>query len=406
MELKVYMKKIYDVGIIGAGVAGCFAALRASEYEGKFILFELGRPPIKRRRQLEGWLGCLPGSDGKFYLNDKDKVKPFVDGRKSRHVYDWILSNLESSGPLKLTSNKLPTNNFIKKAESLGYQLNSSDFFQWKPENIHKFSKYISNIIEDKVDLVFDNEAYHILKKKNYFQVITESGDYYCNKLLLCVGRGGWRWANKIFKDFGLLVKDDTVRVGIRVEIAAQYVKDLNKSHCSLSGNNLEIGPFCWNGTVIPEDHADLAISSFRSNENRWHTDKVSFNLMSNKYISTSGVDETERLAKLAFLLFNDRVGRDKIKSLLRKESPISALKEYDWLEDAINNVNNIITSTVNRGYYYSPSIITHSGEININYDFETDVKGLFVAGESAGIFGLLAAALSGTIAFEGAING
>ena len=62
----------YDIGIIGAGVAGAFAALRiAKEYKNfKTIVFDLGRPPMKRRRQLEGWFGCLPNSDGKFYLSD------------------------------------------------------------------------------------------------------------------------------------------------------------------------------------------------------------------------------------------------------------------------------------------------------------------------------------------------
>ena len=29
---------------------------------------------MKRRRQLEGWLGCLPNSDGKIYLSDTSKV--------------------------------------------------------------------------------------------------------------------------------------------------------------------------------------------------------------------------------------------------------------------------------------------------------------------------------------------
>jgi len=62
---------IYDVGIIGAGVAGSFASLKlAKEHKNvKAILFDLGRPPMKRRRQLEGWLGCLPNSDVKLYLS-------------------------------------------------------------------------------------------------------------------------------------------------------------------------------------------------------------------------------------------------------------------------------------------------------------------------------------------------
>ena len=85
----------YDVGIIGAGVAGSFAALKiAKDHKNiKTILFDLGRPPMKRRRQLEGWLGCLPNSDGKLYLNDLDRVSNLVGAKKTKSAYNWVENN-------------------------------------------------------------------------------------------------------------------------------------------------------------------------------------------------------------------------------------------------------------------------------------------------------------------------
>jgi len=67
------MDKSYDIGIIGGGIAGAFAALRLAEHhkKKKCILFELGRPPAKRRRQLEGWFGCFPFGDGMGAKNSK-----------------------------------------------------------------------------------------------------------------------------------------------------------------------------------------------------------------------------------------------------------------------------------------------------------------------------------------------
>lgn len=40
---------VFDVGIVGAGVAGAFAALRVAERhkKTKAILFDIGRPPGK-----------------------------------------------------------------------------------------------------------------------------------------------------------------------------------------------------------------------------------------------------------------------------------------------------------------------------------------------------------------------
>ena len=97
------MSNILDIGIIGAGVSGAFAALRISEHYPKLktIIFDISAPPAKRRRFLEGWLGCLPNSNGRFYSSDLEKINSMVDGRKSRHLSSWVLSHLESVNKLK-----------------------------------------------------------------------------------------------------------------------------------------------------------------------------------------------------------------------------------------------------------------------------------------------------------------
>src|SRR5574339_575618 len=111
------------------------------------------------------------------------------------------------------------------------------------------------------------------------------------------------------------------------------HLKDFNKSNCTLTkGSDLEIGPFSWYGTVIPEDHLDLAISAFRSNENRWKTDKVSFSLIGNRPFPNTGFEETDRMGKLAFVLANDRVIKERVSAILTKKSRISIIDEYNWL--------------------------------------------------------------------------
>ena len=99
---------IFDVGIIGAGVAGAFATAKiAKDYkDAKTIVFDLGRPPMKRRRQLEGWLGCLPNSDGKLYISDINKVSELTGLRKAKSSFTYfnhILSNVDN---FKVTKDK------------------------------------------------------------------------------------------------------------------------------------------------------------------------------------------------------------------------------------------------------------------------------------------------------------
>lgn len=397
---------IYDIGIIGAGVAGAFAATRiAQNYKGiKTVLFDLGRPPAKRRRQLEGWLGCFPFGDGKLHTNDVKDVMEVVDGRKARPAEKYIYSILEQAGPIKVVPDKLPNISTQHQAEKLGFEIFENPYIQWKTDSIHRLSKNMADIIKDNIDCNFDTEVLSITKNNNVFSITTTIGDFQCNKLIMAVGRSGWRWVTDVYKTFGIALEDNTAKFGIKAEISAQYMKDFNKSHCSFVKDELEIGSLCWNGTVIPEDHADLVISSFRSNEERWKTDKVSFNIIG--YIKgQTGVKETDRLAKLAFLLFNDRVGKDKIKSILKKESPLSALPEYNWLIDVIKNLDPLFPALISRGYYHSPAIDPMAVPILLGANLDTDVEGLFAAGESAGFKGIMAAAISGVVAADGAVR-
>lgn len=396
-------EKKFDVGIIGAGVAGAFACSRIAENypSTKTVLFDIGRPPGKRRRQLEGFLGSFPGSDGKLYVNDKDRVGEIVDGRRLRAAHAWVTEMLEAAGPKKITKDPLPSATAQKRVKDNNFEIISNPYIQWKPESVHELSKIMADTLEiqKNFEFSFDNEVTKIIKKKGGFLVATAAnGDYFCKKIILCVGRSGWRWATALYKDLGITVEDDIAKIGIRLEMNAANLKDFNKSHCSLVRSDLELGPFSWNGTIIPEDHSDLVISAFRSNEPRWKTDKVTFSLIYNKEFKGAGVYQAERLGKLSFLLFNDRVSRERVKAILKKDTQLNLIPEFDWLEKALTETEKVIPSIINKGYFHVPHIIPIASKINLNPNLESEVEGLYVAGESSGISGILAAALTGTI--------
>lgn len=423
----------WDIGIIGAGVAGVFAALRLAEKHRhlKVVVFEFGPPPPnclrqdpirvkRRRRQLEGWLGCFPTGDGKIYLDeDAENVLGLVDGRRVRAIRDWFSAQLAEVNAQKIVKSKNPNASVKKTIAEHGFDLQLHNYEQWVPDDIHKLAKISAEKIEaaGNVYLSFDTEVFSILKTGRKFNVHTSQGDFNCKKLIMSVGRTGWRWVNDQYKNLGLLQTEQSpVKYGVRVEMPSSALKDFHKSHCSLKRPDLEIGPLNWMGSIIQEDHEDMTIASFRSNEDRWKSDKVFFSVQrvipfeeapkDVRTVSMGSLPTTkayiDRLAQLSHLLSGFRVGREKITNFSKGLGDLAMMPEYNWITSTLREIEPIFPNIISRGYFHVPDIDTNISNINIANNLETEVDGLFVAGECAGIKGIAAAGITGAAAAEG----
>lgn len=392
-----------DIGIIGMGVAGAFATLKISkEHKSmKVITFDIGRPPRKRRRQLEGFLGCLPSSDGKLYISDLDKIANITGLRKVKAAYNWLDKYLANVDDFNIINDRPLSTTLDKKFKKAGYKITLNDYIQMYPKNIHMLSKLMADSIENNKNITFkfDSEVTHIYKQKNMFVIQAEGQEYRCKKLIIAVGRSGWRWSRQLFEHFGIVDNNDIARFGIRIETNSANMKELNRSNCTIiKEDQIELGPFSWYGTIIPEDHFDLAISAFRSNEPRWKSDKVSFNLIGSRLFPGTGFEQTSRIGGLSFVLSNDRIIRERISAILTDKSKISLIKEYNWIKDAITELGAIMPEIITKSYFHVPTIIPMAPKINIGNNLVSEVEGMFVVGESAGISGILAAACMGII--------
>lgn len=400
------MSNVFDCGIIGMGVAGCFAALKLATTHKDIKVFgiDLGRPQGKRRRQIDGWLGCFPNSDGKLYQTDTSKVAELTGLRRAKSAHTWFRHIMEQIDDFKIIKDRSPTAVLEKKLKKSGYELFLNDYIQVYPKEIHALSKYMADVIElnKNVTFSFDNEVIRIVKQKGIFIITTEEQEFRCKKIIIAVGRSGWRWAKNLYSSFGIIDNNDIARFGIRIETNSGIMKDFNRSNCTIiKDNDLEIGPLSWYGTVIPEDHLDMAISAFRSNEGRWKTDKVSFNLIGNRPFPGTGFEQTNRIGGLSFVLSNDRILKERVSYILTDKSKISIIPEYDWLKKSITDFATVIPEIATKAYYYVPTILPMAPKINIGDNLVSEIDGMFVVGESAGISGILAASLMGIIAAD-----
>jgi hypothetical protein len=343
----------FDIGIIGCGVAGTFAALKIADKfkKKKCVVFEISSPPSKRRRQIEGFLGCLPVGNGRIYPNNLLHIKKLMDGRKVMPVYRWVKRYLQEVNPMNLKRDTIPTEGVLDIIGNVGFNINYNDYYQWKPESVHKLSRVISAKILKAKNLSFNFHTVveNIEKENDIFTIFSDRGSCECDKIILCAGRSGWRWVTNLYDQFELPMDDDYATYGVRLEMPANSLKNLNKTHFTLNDDKVLVGPFNWCGSVIPEDHSDLVLSAFRSNEDRWKTDKVNFSLLKSIYYENSGAAQSDRIGKLAFLLYNDRVSRERIKNFVEGNSLLSLLPEYSWLLSEIERVEKFIPNLISR---------------------------------------------------------
>ena len=402
--------KVYSIGVVGIGTSGAFTCLRLSTHhkDKSVIAFDSGRPPAKRRLQMIGFLGLLPNSDGKLYSNDIDKVAEIIGDRKTKSALTYFKKELSKVNDMKIIKDNLPSINTKKKITKNDYDIVLNDHIQMYPNEIHLLSKNITEIINKNknINFQYDTEVLEIHKQKNLFVICTEDKEYKCKKLIISVGRSGWKWVSKnIYEKFGIIEENDKAHFGVRVEMSAQLMKDFNQSHCTLTKNDIEVGPFSWKGSIIPEDHGEMVISAFRGNEGRWESDKVSFAVIGHKNVSEiktkqtenwGGYQQTNRIGELTFLETNERVAKERVSTFMRGNSKVKALVEYGWVKDVILDLKNIIPDIITKGYFHVPTIVPIAPKINIGTDLSTEVSNLYVAGESTGVVGLMGAALMG----------
>jgi hypothetical protein len=403
--------KTFDVAIIGAGLAGALMAHRmmGNKHIGSAVIFDIGRPPLKRRSQICGWLGCFPNSDGRLIVEENPKLAKHIGKVNYDKYFSEFLSLIDPENQLVLAENPSPKRGAMKAIARAGFEFEKHTYYQVIPKDVHKLSKKLSDALDvnrnEKVLFRFDEEVYTITKDgpDNLFKIVSQYDTFYARNVVLAMGRYGWRQAGKLFHQFGLVKENSNVEFGIRAEMDEDYAAHFNHSFCTLKHKDFTVGPVVWNGTVMPEDHYDTAISTFRANENRWKTNKVSFSILGKRTFLNRGVEELARITNLTYTLADERILKERISTLLGGKSKITGiLEEYGlkeangWLEEAIRKTAEVFPELLDKGLSHVPTIIASSPKINLSKKFKTDVDGLYVIGDISGYKGLVNSAIMG----------
>jgi uncharacterized FAD-dependent dehydrogenase len=440
----------YDVIIVGAGPAGMFATyeLIKKSPKLKIALIDMGDKVKKRSPKdvMSGVGGAGTFSDGKLHFTavlSHDKAMHLA----KRSKYQKILDNVdEIFTQFGVDSEYYPKEN--KELDRLIHEavVNDLELIVRKTRHVGtdklkkvilKFEKYLE---DNGVEIIDNTEVVDVIVEKNKVKgVKTKKGKKILgDKVLLAPGRVRARWLQDLAKKLEIDYVYDKVEVGVRVEFPSYIMKrqgetlyemvykvrsntyhDIVRTFCS-----------CPNGLVAREEYEGYVCVNGHSNSD--HLSKNSNFALLCEVNLTEPVENSIAYAKsiaevastigggkpILQSLEDLRCGRRSTWSRLEKSFVDPSLEDVTAgdiamalpyrivqnIKEAILLLDKVMPG-INSGstLLYAPEVKFRSSKISTNKKLETKIKGLYVAGDGAGLSGCITgAAVTGVLFAKG----
>lgn len=444
------MTKKYKVIIVGAGPAGLFAALELANNGIKDILIIDKGPSLDKRTSKDtmcGVGGSGTYSDGKLHFSltlSHEKLLDFLSPSEAQKLIDRVEQDFINFG---VTAPSTPTsmeevNDLVKTCQRHNVKL-------YVRRCRHVGSDILPKIIKNLVDLLKkrgvtflpDTEITHIKKTKDQFYLVNGKQEFETEKVIIAPGRVGTKWLQIRAQEMGLSYEYQKVEVGVRVEFPATVMED----HSRIMYENiysLQTPTFddtmrsfcpCPNGFVAVEDYGDYVCVNGHSNSGNESLNS-NFALLQEIRLTEPVENTTDYAISIAKLATTIGGGRPIIQRLMdlrkRRRSNEDRIKKSSLtpslagctpgdismalpyrlvnnLLEALEILDNVLPG-INAGsnFLYAPEIKLRGSRIKTDKNLQTEIKGLYVAGDGAGVSGnIVGAAATGIIAAKGILG-
>ncbi|MDD3178162.1 MAG: FAD-dependent oxidoreductase [Candidatus ainarchaeum sp.] len=444
---------MYDVIIVGAGPAGLFASYELKKQNPNLTILLIDKGNLVENRKktevMNGFGGAGTFSDGKLHFT------PVLSHEKMFHLFsiseyqkylDYIERLFLDYG---VEPNYFPKD--LNKAKNLVDIAERNNIKLFIRKTLHvgtdKLPQIIQKIQEDikkeGVKLLPKTEIKDlIIENKKIKGIITsENKIFYGKNIILAPGRYNAAWLEEITEKYNISKVYDKVEVGVRVE----FPQSINNGHSELMYETIYslytktyddvVRTFCPcpKGFVAIEDYKDFICVNGYSNSDNDGTNS-NFALVVEVNL-TKPLQSTRKYAEFVakgVTLIGDgkpivqrfkdlKNGRRSTESRMKKAHIIPSLKEavpgdigmalpYRITKNLIEGIEQL--SKILPGldgdstFLYAPEVKFRSNKIKTNKFLETEIEGLFMAGDGAGVSGnIVGAAISGIVAAEGILK-
>ena len=448
----------YDVIVVGAGPAGLFATLELIKNEQKVLLIDKGRSIDARICPMNkgapecvhcnpcnvvcGWGGAGAFSDGKLTLTPEfgGNLEEYCGRQKLLSLIDEadrVYLDHGASSTLFKPSGDL-AKRVITKALQSGLDIipatirhmgtdKSKQILGAIYETIKGSCEVRTNTMVEKVILDPDGSVSGVL--------LAGGEEVYADRVLLAPGREGAAWMEKTVKELGLEIESLPVDIGVRVEIPSAWAEDITDQFYEVKAlldtptfdDKVRTFCMCPHGEVTSEyqsHHEILTVNGHSNQGNECKTENTNFAvLVSTKFTKPfrDPIGYGSHIARLANMLGGgiivqrlgdlrkgrrstpDRIARGLVRPTLTSAEPgdLACVLPYRHLVgimEMLAALDNIIPG-VNSGHtlLYGVEVKFYSLKVALDSGLRTSIKGLYAAGDGAGVTrGVIQASASG----------
>ena len=459
----------YDVIIIGAGPCGIFTALEVKKNnpETSILILEKGNSIKKRicpKRKTGVCINCKPcnittGFAGAgAYSDGKLSLSPDVGGNLPEHlgyVKTQELINYVDEVYIRFGADETiygidkvdEIRNIRKKAINANLKLVECPIRHMGTEEGYAiYSRIEDHLIELGVEMKFRNPVKDILLDENGNLIgVLADQEYYSDKVVVTVGREGSDWLKDLCTTRNIMATTGDVDIGVRVETRNEVMEELNEA---MYESKLiyytptfddKVRTFCSNpgGEVSTEIYeGNLAVVNGHSyKSDALKSNNTNFALLVTKHFTepfNSPIEYGMHIARLGNMLSGHKVlvqrygdfkrGRrtteqrlvrnnivptlkDAVPGDLSLVLPYRILKSIDEMIIALDVVSPGLAS--DETLLYGVEVKFYSNRVLFDENFQTNIKGLYVGGDGAGITrGLMQASVNGVILGKILTNG
>lgn len=442
---------IWDVIIVGAGPAGIFSAIelvRAAPHSSVLIL-DKGQGIESRRCPrpglvggcldctpcsiTSGWGGAGAFSDGKLTLTTK--FGGFLDEYLSQEdlsalikYQDDIWREFGATEQLYGTDEN-SINSLVTRAAKAGLELIPALIRHLGTENCPVILKRMYDYLATRVEIRTRAEVERFVVDKGRISgvVLTDGKEELCRYLIAAPGREGASWFSQEARRLGLSAENNPVDIGVRVEVPAVLTDEITQKvwepkihYYSRSFDDL-VRTFCVcpRGEVVVENSSGVVTVNGHSRSEPT-SENTNFALLVSKTFTEpfkEPIEYGKYIASLANMLSGGvmvqrlgdlwegrrstakRLAKGMVQPTLKAATPgdLTLVLPYRHIRNILEMLevlDKLIPGVWARStLLYGVEVKFYSLRVKVKNDMETEVSGLFVSGDGAGVTRSLAQA-------------